>query len=112
MKVYEPTKKGRKEFLKDVEIGATYYTIEESDTPFKGEKLWRSWVFTKRQMFTGIPMCGSMGADFLVNLYGPVYDSHPASDGHIRPLFADDDLELHVTPADVLKLREKKKARR
>lgn len=99
-------------FAAQVELGKSYYTIETSVNPWGEEPLWREWVFDHRQFITGTPMSGAVSAVGACQRYGPMYDKQPM---HVRAMFEQVD-EVHVTPADVLAMREarrkKKLARR
>ena len=84
MTVWNRNRRDAKRFAKSVQLGKTYYTVEECAQPWGNEPKWHPWVFTNRQAITGAPMCGSMNAEGLVTRYGPVYDTQPKK---IRGLF-------------------------
>lgn len=113
MTVWERSKRGAKQFAREVELGKTYYYIQTAVYPWGEERVWSSIVFDHHQLFTGGAMSGSMSAQGLCLNYGPVYDTKPGR--HVRPICERDDDEVYATPADILKVREsrrKKAARR
>lgn len=76
-KVWERTRRGAKKFAAEAELNKTYYVIEECVQPWGNEPKWNDYTFTKKSLITGHPMCGSMSAERLVLLHGPVYDYQP-----------------------------------
>lgn len=96
-----------KKFARQVVLGKSYYTIEQSKAPWGDEPLWKEWVFDHRQPITGTPMCSGVSAVGACQRFGPMYDEQPT---HIRAMFKQDD-EVHVTPADVLQMQEKRRRR-
>lgn len=107
MTEWESSKRGAKKFAREVEIGKTYYVVLTATYPWGDEKVWVSYVFDHRQMFTGGAMTGSMSAQGLCLNYGPVYDEKPGR--HIRPMFECDDDQVYATPADILQVRNSRR---
>ncbi|MGA4875866.1 hypothetical protein [Streptomyces lydicamycinicus] len=110
MTVWQP--KDAKKFGREAKLNTPYYTIETSTNPWGAEPLWKEWVFTDRLPFFGTPTVGGVDAQSACSRFGPMYDTKPT---HVRAMFEQDD-EVHVTPGDVLAMREarrkKKLARR
>lgn len=69
-----------KQFARQVQLGKTYYVVMNIATnlaPYEDSKLYSEYVFTGRRPFTGTPYSGSMDAESLCRLYGPVHDAPP-----------------------------------
>ncbi|MFF7411636.1 hypothetical protein [Streptomyces lydicus] len=113
MTEWESTKRGAKNFAKDVDPNKTYYTIHTAVYPWGEEKLWRPWKFDQKKWPMSGWWSGAVSAEGACLRYGPMYDTRPGS--HIRPMFACDDDALYAEPADIIKIlasRERERARR
>ncbi|TVL89772.1 hypothetical protein [Streptomyces sp. SAJ15] len=75
MTAYERTKAGKKNFLRDLVPGKTYYSITELVQPWGNEPAYETWVFKKSRLWVGV--CGHMSAEAVLANYGPLYDTQP-----------------------------------
>ncbi|MEU1663591.1 hypothetical protein ABZ547_08245 [Streptomyces sparsogenes] len=74
--MYERTRGGKKQFLRDLVPGKTYYSITELVQPWGNEPAYEEWVFKKSRLWGGT--CGHMSAEAVLANYGPLYDTRPA----------------------------------
>lgn len=84
---YEPASLARyraskeaKKFAASVEQGRTYWTVATNNAAdhWLPRYTLETWVFTKRALFTGSWMCGTMSAERLWLTYGPVFAVRPS----------------------------------
>lgn len=70
-----------KQFARQMKLNTPYYVVlkvARNLAPYEDSKLYSEYVFTGRRPLTGTPYCGSMDAESLCRLYGPVYEQPPA----------------------------------
>jgi hypothetical protein len=70
-----------KQFARQTKLNKPYYVVlkvARNLAPYEDSKLYSEYVFTGRRPFTGTPYSGSMDAESLCRLYGPVYEQPPA----------------------------------
>jgi hypothetical protein len=106
MATYEPTRGGKKKFLRDLRANPSriFYSVVECVQPWGNEPAYRVWKFEPSRLWVG--RSGHMSAEYVLANYGPLTDTRPAG---MKPLF-DIDGELH-TP-DPAKAVDKPKSRR
>ncbi|MFF4574853.1 hypothetical protein [Streptomyces sp. NPDC001410] len=78
-KVWQP--KDAKKFARQAKLNRPYYVVMQIATnlaPYEDSQLYSEYVFEGHRPFTGTPYCGSMDAESLCLLYGPVYEEPPA----------------------------------
>ncbi|MFD8545628.1 hypothetical protein [Streptomyces sp. NPDC059649] len=108
MPEWEPTRRGVKAFLAQLDPNKTYYTVHTEYQPWGEERTWRPWRFDQRKPPLGGYWCGAVSAEGALRRFGPISDERPGS--HIRPMFACDDDGLYATPEDVLKVLASRRA--
>ncbi|MGW7350969.1 hypothetical protein [Streptomyces sp. NPDC054784] len=76
MTEYKPNRSGKKDFLRAVANGGTFWSVETADTPWGRAEYARAWEFKKSRLWGAT--CGHMSAEAVLSGYGPLYDKRPS----------------------------------
>lgn len=77
-KIWPQTRRGAKKFAREVELGRTYYSVEECVQPWGNEFVAMEWVFDHRSFITGSAMSGAVSAEAACLRHGPITEDHPS----------------------------------
>ncbi|MGW6741662.1 hypothetical protein ACWGDX_13200 [Streptomyces sp. NPDC055025] len=108
MTTWQPTRKGLKEFLRDVanNPGKSYYSISDCAQPWGDTRKYREIVFKPSRLWVGT--WGHHGAEGVLSLYGPISDVQPAG---LKSLFEKGGPQYLPDPEKVAKDAQPKRPR-